>query len=706
MTASRTGHSPWLWRYRVGGFNRRDDNPRLQHALEQLPVAAFLFAPRSGAILAVNVKAIALTEWARDELMARSPAEIVAPPAAAEALDQIHFLHPGGARHLPNIPLHTRSGRLAHADLRLSAFDDHERNEVLVLMLATPVEERLAQEREASQLWRVLEGLEHMLDLIASPTETTLDEAVVIAQQMFRADAAGLYRAIASPPSMRLAHAQAVPADFPRALGPSEVHYLESPLHWGSGQRAEGFLYQAARAVGWTTLIAHPVGEPPAIVGALFVAFRSGNSPASYAPSLLSLTARQTHSLMMQIALTAELDNARRLAVRLSTRFATLNSQIEEGVVLITGEGLIDEINAPAARMLGYRSEEVTGWRFDDVLISNARTRTFAKQKGSTGGRLIEAVRLCLTGVGLDALEDELHRRNGETFPVTVRLRPLAAPEGGCALTLRDLSEKRASEINREHLDQLAYVGQATQSFAHEVRSPLNNIAIGVQYLAAKLPPDEALQPSKDDLRQALNKIQVECTRLSSLMNDMLAWAKPVDPKLEPTDLGALLQRLLNRWSAKIAQRNVRLNFQAPEACPLVLADSRQLEQVFVNLMDNALQAMPAGGHLSVTLQAAARNGASQAVEVRVADSGPGIPEEARRRIFDPYFTTKPNGTGLGLAICKRLVTIHRGAIAVESFPGAGTIFTVTLPQYDSPHEGDLRQAERAELAAPPPDSG
>jgi signal transduction histidine kinase len=169
-----------------------------------------------------------------------------------------------------------------------------------------------------------------------------------------------------------------------------------------------------------------------------------------------------------------------------------------------------------------------------------------------------------------------------------------------------------------------------------------------------------------------------------------------VDPQLEPTDLVALLQRLLNRWSARIAQRNVRLIFQSPKACPPVLSDPRLIEQVFVNLIDNALQAMPAGGHLSVTLQAVSRNGAGESVEVRVADSGPGIPDEARRRIFDPYFTTRPNGTGLGLAICKRLVTIHRGAIAVESFPGTGTIFTVTLPQYD---------AEQAELATPP-DSG
>jgi len=140
-----------------------------------------------------------------------------------------------------------------------------------------------------------------------------------------------------------------------------------------------------------------------------------------------------------------------------------------------------------------------------------------------------------------------------------------------------------------------------------------------------------------------------------------------------------LLKRLLNRWSNKILQHNVRVNFVA-EACPPVMADPRLIEQVFVNLIDNALQAMPAGGHLSVNLQPAYRGPQAQVVEVKISDSGPGIPEEVRRRVFDPYFTTKPDGTGLGLAICKRLVTIHRGAITADSFPNAGTIFTVTLP--------------------------
>jgi signal transduction histidine kinase len=274
------------------------------------------------------------------------------------------------------------------------------------------------------------------------------------------------------------------------------------------------------------------------------------------------------------------------------------------------------------------------------------------------------------------ASESHLLRRSGEDFPARVRLRAL--PEGGCIVTVRDLSEVRANAVQREHLDQLAFVGQASQSFAHEVRGPLNNIAMGVQYLATRMPADEALS-------QSFNRIQAECSRLSTLMNDMLAWARPVNPKLEPVALEAIFSRLLHRFSTKIEQRNVRLNYTVEPGCPKAIADARLIEQVFVNLVDNALQAMPAGGHLSITVGPSTRGQAGSVIEAHVADSGPGISEDHRRRIFDPYFTTKPDGTGLGLAICKRLVTVQQGAIGVESFPGSGTIFKVTLPVYAGP---------------------
>jgi signal transduction histidine kinase len=140
-----------------------------------------------------------------------------------------------------------------------------------------------------------------------------------------------------------------------------------------------------------------------------------------------------------------------------------------------------------------------------------------------------------------------------------------------------------------------------------------------------------------------------------------------------------MIRRLLNRFRGKIERKNVRLSYTADERLPLVMADARLLEQVFDNLVDNALQAMPAGGHLMVSLTSEKRPG-ERVVAVKIGDSGPGISDEDLRKVFDPYFTTKPDGTGLGLAISKRHITLHKGAIGVESFPGVGTFFTVTLP--------------------------
>jgi signal transduction histidine kinase len=240
-------------------------------------------------------------------------------------------------------------------------------------------------------------------------------------------------------------------------------------------------------------------------------------------------------------------------------------------------------------------------------------------------------------------------------------------------LTIRDVSAVKDKELEREHLDQLAYLGQATHSFAHEVRTPLNNISTGVQYL------DSRLAQADEETTRVITTIQAECERISHMMTDMLGWAKPLKPVLVPTDMGAFVRRVLNRFRAKLDRARVRLTLTIGDGLPLVPADERLLQQVLDNLVENAIQAMPSGGELMVAVSTSQR-ATGAVVEVRVGDSGPGISEEARRRLFDPYFTTKANGTGLGLAISKRLVTLHHGAIGVESYPGTSTIFTVTLP--------------------------
>jgi PAS domain S-box-containing protein len=649
-------------------FPGRATDTRLQHVLEQMPEAAFFVAPRSGAFIGINGRAAAMTGWSRDELLARSLAEVVTAPAAEAALAQIHDMLPGHSRQLNGVPLRSRDGRPVLVDLRLSALESAPGGETLVLALATPSDERLAAERRAAQQTQALIAFEQMLQLLPAPADDSLDLAVEAVRAMLSADAAGLYQVASSQPGLRLEASTDTPRAFPQTLGPSEAHYLRQPFKWVISQRPQGYLQQAARSGGWGALLAHPIGAGAGLVGALVVTYRPGTPQPADAQVQLSIAAQFVHQLAAQMSSQAAFIRSRDLAVRLSSQLAAINSQIEEGVLLLNEAGTLVEMNSAAARMFGYRSEEVTGMPVGDVLIGD--------------GALTGLVRSVLDASEADATDSQhasdarLLRRSGEDFPASVRLRAL--PEGGCVITVRDLSEVRANAVQREHLDQLAFVGQASQSFAHEVRGPLNNIAMGVQYLATRMPADEALS-------QSLNRIQAECSRLSTLMNDMLAWARPVDPTLEPVAIESIFSRLLHRFSAKIEQRNVRLNYTVEPGCPMAVADPRLIEQVFVNLVDNALQAMPAGGHLSVTIGPGTRGQSGSVVEARVADSGPGISDEHRRRIFDPYFTTKPDGTGLGLAICKRLVTVQQGAIGVESFPGSGTIFKVTLPVYTGP---------------------
>lgn len=641
----------------------------MQHALEQLPGAAFLVQQKSGVITAVNGRAAALTEWARDELLHLALAEVVAAPQATEALDHIHNLPAGHSRSLNAVPLRTRSGRAALVDLRLSALAENTANgDVHVLLQALPAEERLAQERELAQQGQAFSALESLIALLAEPNEAALEQAIDVIRAMTGADLAAFYQVSAEQPGLRLLTSAAGTGGhkgLPPVLGPSEAHYLKTPLKWSASQRPEGYLHQAARAAGWGTLLAHPIGDPPAVVGAICVAYLPGSLPSATAQRQLAIGAQFVHQLTTLIGRQAGHDRSHDLAVRLSAQVSAINAQIEEGVLVLNRAGTLDEINGAAARMLGYRSEDVTGLPFHDVLLAEDPFADLVRK----ALELPEATfsHAC-----------QLLRRSGEEFSAIVRARPL--PAGGCVVTVRDLSEVQANAVRQEHLDQLAYVGQATQSFAHEVRGPLNGILLGVQFLAARVSADETPRVS-----QAIAKIQAECTRLSGLMKDMLAWAKPVTPDLQVTELDGVLRRLLNRFSLKIEQRNVRLNYTVDPNCPPVLADARLLDQVFNNLIDNGLQAMPAGGQLSVTLGFTRRGPSDTMVEARVADSGPGMTEDARRRVFDPYFTTKPDGTGLGLAICKRLVTIHRGAIGVESYAGTGTIFTVTLPGHSPP---------------------
>jgi two-component system NtrC family sensor kinase len=241
---------------------------------------------------------------------------------------------------------------------------------------------------------------------------------------------------------------------------------------------------------------------------------------------------------------------------------------------------------------------------------------------------------------------------------------------------LRDLNGK-LFEARREmgRLERLAAVGEVAAMVAHEVGTPLTSVSGHLQLLA-----EEVQEPR---VRERLSVIEMHIGRAIATTQGFLDSARFPAPNRHPIQMNALIQEVLALASPGIGcQRGIQAVTELSPKLPEVLADGNQLRQVLLNLVTNALDAMPEGGRLSLRSRPVCGADGMVSVQVQIADTGLGIPPEDLRRIFDPFFTTKGpgQGTGLGLAICQRIVKAHRGSIEVQSEKGQGTTFLMTLP--------------------------
>ena len=238
---------------------------------------------------------------------------------------------------------------------------------------------------------------------------------------------------------------------------------------------------------------------------------------------------------------------------------------------------------------------------------------------------------------------------------------------------MTDISEHEESKAVTQQLEHRAVLGDYTAAFAHDVRNPINNISTGLQLLAATIAEDD---PNQD----VINRMQGDCTRLNHLMESFLAFSRPMELKFELFEVEPFLKRIIDRWQPRMARVNVKSMLHVDEKVTRIIGDPRSLENVFTNLISNALEAMAdTGDTLAIkAIRVQVING-HPAVEISVSDNGPGIPGDIKARIFEPFVTTRKMGTGLGLAITKQIVNAHKGSIKVDSFPG-GTVFTVQLP--------------------------
>jgi signal transduction histidine kinase len=230
-------------------------------------------------------------------------------------------------------------------------------------------------------------------------------------------------------------------------------------------------------------------------------------------------------------------------------------------------------------------------------------------------------------------------------------------------------AQEGASQLRSTMERRLAAINRLTGGVAHEIKNPLNSIALRLELLKSRVLPEVP------DAEEELSIIAQEITRLDRVVRTFLDFTRPVDLQSTDLDLGALVQEVLTLMAPEAASRKVDIAWSPPQPPAAISGDADLLKQAVLNVCRNALESMPNGGKMTVEV---ARESSEWVLSV--ADTGPGIPEEEREKIFQLYYSTKPQGSGIGLAMTFRALQLHGGSIEVGGNPGGGTQFRMRLP--------------------------
>lgn len=645
---------PALWRRIL------PNKAELEALLDMLPQAALLVGLAEPRILAANDQALALSGFKRSELLSCKLASLLDGWESEPLRTESGFENNRVQRQ--DVELIRRDGSWLPVHLTTALLPSPNKLAVLTLEPVT------GPSQDGVMVAAIFERLNEMLNAAQhSDLEVALTQALTAAQALFRSKLLAVYLADEDQPMLlRSAGCGAVEL-MPERLSPHELASLAAPDLWTPGKRAQTGLQRAARSARLAYLVSVPLGQPRALIGLLVIAGDPLPQCDHVLPTARLLSATLTNIIQGQ-TLTNRLETELEARDQVIAVGETLEETIGEGLLVLSPELLIDRLNQVAEMMLGYAGWEVAGQAVEMILIGTQGVlpALTAAQQGSPTYNLGNI---------------RLYRRSGEEFLARVRTFPVltAGRVEKILVLIEDLSEQELIRMHTQQLEQRAVLGEVTAIFAHEVRNPINNISTGLQLMALNL-------PENDPNQQAVQRLVQDCDRLADLMKSVLAFARPTNYAMEPLDLGGLVKRLVDRLRPRMTQANVVHQLQIDPDCPPALGNARALEQVFTNLINNAVQAMSdTGGNLLVRVQPVSAEdleiaGDSPAyVTVSVADNGPGIDREAQERLFQPFYTTSRNGTGLGLPIAKRIVTAHRGTIHVTSVPG-GTVFHVQIP--------------------------
>ncbi len=331
---------------------------------------------------------------------------------------------------------------------------------------------------------------------------------------------------------------------------------------------------------------------------------------------------------------------------------------LDDGLLLFSVEGRAVMVSPAVERFLSLPSDQLLGRRAEDIFPPDHEVREAIKLRDGEFEPVASA-EVVLSGI------DCPPRRVG----VSVEVIGEGDARMGTLVKFKDLESRERIGTQLQVSERLANLGRITAGVAHEVKNPLNSMRIWLENLKASLPDADGLQ------LQAVRVLDNEIDRLDSVVKRFLDFTRPPEMHQEESGLKGILEEVLAVERPEFDKANVKLESRLDAGVGNVLVDRPLLKQALLNLLVNALDAMPGGGQLFVELR---RRGEMAEIEIR--DTGRGIAPEHRQRIFQLFFTTRPGGSGIGLASAFRTVQLHNGSINFESEVGRGTTFRINLP--------------------------
>ncbi|MCD6571450.1 MAG: PAS domain S-box protein [Deltaproteobacteria bacterium] len=351
----------------------------------------------------------------------------------------------------------------------------------------------------------------------------------------------------------------------------------------------------------------------------------------------------------------AENINLRKEREELYNYLQSIVDSLPDKIFDLSSDGIINYVSKDMKRERGVGSKGIKGKHFTDFVAPEHRELVLRKWADAKKGIFLP-------------WEIEATTRSGSKRNLLITPRPVKGTDR-YVLVQRDITELKNLEKKYYESQKLAAVGQLSAGIAHEVRNPLSSIKMSLKIL------EKRIQPAGNDLKR-FKIAQREVEHLEKLVNDILIFAKPAEPKKESSDIKKILEHALAMVEKLVSDKHIRVQTRFEKDMPAITVDSAMLEHAFLNIYHNAIDAMDVEGNLLISTK---RLG-NESVVIEIDDNGCGIDKEDLPHLFNPFFTRKKYGTGLGLSQVKKIIEQHGGVIEILSVKGEGTKFIVTLP--------------------------